>query len=170
MRWSTYGLHKLGKGVRAESNDEQDQRDTPPCMTGGLLHGTGAAGRLAGAAMRGERETQGNVADEQIDRAAADQANSPTRDTARSLTPDAPRSIDRVAASREDPAVLAGSSTFRNGRLAFANSMRRRPAPAVPNGGTPSPTRRGKVVCSGTTDVVCVVHDGGMFGYRAAAD
>jgi hypothetical protein len=45
-------------------------------MTGGLLHSTGAARRRARAAMRGQRETQGKIADEQIDRAAADQANS----------------------------------------------------------------------------------------------
>jgi hypothetical protein len=59
----------------------------------------------------------------------------PSRDTARSHTPPAPRAINNAAVSSDDPAVRPGPSTFLNGRLASATSMRLRPATEAANSG-----------------------------------
>jgi Epoxide hydrolase N terminus len=58
-----------GSVLRAEPGDEQDQRDTPPGA--GRLHRPGGARGRAIAAVHRQREAQRKVADEKVDRAAA---------------------------------------------------------------------------------------------------
>ena len=68
-----YGFHQLAERVCGKPGDQHDQRDTSPYGGYGLLHGPGAAHGRTLAPVRGKRETKGKIADEQINRRAADQ-------------------------------------------------------------------------------------------------
>jgi hypothetical protein len=67
-----HGLDELGERVRAEPGDEQDQRDTPPYI--GRLHGPGAARGRTRTPVRREREAERKVANQEVDRPPAEQA------------------------------------------------------------------------------------------------
>ena len=69
-----HGLDELGERVRAEPGDEQDQRDTSPGRLGTACTAPALLAGAPAAPVRSEREAQGKVADEKVDRAAADQA------------------------------------------------------------------------------------------------